>query len=40
MNSIYTKSRDVFIDTVNVGDYVQLDRVSTIYQSAIRFTSI
>ncbi|WP_428737152.1 AAA family ATPase [Sulfurimonas sp.] len=33
MNSIYTKSRDVFIDTVNVGDYVQLDRVSTIYQS-------
>jgi 4-hydroxy-tetrahydrodipicolinate synthase len=33
MGSIYVKSRDVFLDTVNVGDYVQLDRVSTIYQS-------
>ena len=33
MNSIYTKSRDVFLDTVNAKDYVQLDRVSTIYQS-------
>ena len=33
MSSIYTKSRDVFLDTVNSQDYVQLDRVSTIYQS-------
>lgn len=33
MSSIYVKSRDVFLDTVNVGDYIQLDRVSTIYQS-------
>ncbi len=31
--SIYAKSRDVFLDTVNASDYVQLDRVSTIYQS-------
>ena len=33
MSGIYTKSRDVFLDTVNAKDYVQLDRVSTIYQS-------
>ncbi|MBD3796918.1 MAG: ATP-binding protein [Campylobacterales bacterium] len=33
MNSVYAKSRDVFLDTVNANDYVQLDRVSTIYQS-------
>lgn len=33
MNSVYAKSRDVFLDTVNANDYIQLDRVSTIYQS-------
>ncbi|WP_457746153.1 AAA family ATPase [Sulfurimonas sp.] len=33
MNSIFTNSRDVFLDTVNAKDYIQLDRVSTIYQS-------
>lgn len=33
MSSVYIKSRDVFLDTVNANDYVQLDRVSTIYQS-------
>ncbi|MFT7859398.1 MAG: ATP-binding protein [Sulfurimonas sp.] len=33
MSSIYVKSRSVFLDTVNAGDYIQLDRVSTIYQS-------
>ena len=33
MNSIYLNSRNVFIDTVNSKDYIQLDRVSTIYQS-------
>ncbi|QFR49018.1 ATP-binding protein [Sulfurimonas lithotrophica] len=32
-SSIYTNSKDVFIDAVNPKDYVQLDRVSTIYQS-------
>ena len=32
-SSIYSNSKDVFIDTVNAKDYVQLDRVSTIYQS-------
>ena len=31
--SIYEDSRDVFLDTVNAKDYVQLDRVSNIYQS-------
>ena len=31
--SIYTTSKNVFLDTVNAKDYVQLDRVSTIYQS-------
>ncbi|WP_373070489.1 AAA family ATPase [Sulfurimonas sp.] len=32
-SSIYSNSKDVFLDTVNPKDYVQLDRVSTIYQS-------
>ena len=32
-SSIFTNSKDVFLDTVNAKDYVQLDRVSTIYQS-------
>ena len=32
-SSIFSSSRDVFLDTVNANDYVQLDRVSTIYQS-------
>ncbi|MDQ7061587.1 MAG: ATP-binding protein [Sulfurimonas sp.] len=31
--SIFENSKDVFLDTVNARDYVQLDRVSTIYQS-------
>jgi len=31
--TIFENSRDVFLDTVNPKDYVQLDRVSTIYQS-------
>lgn len=33
MSSIYAKSRSVFLDTVNANEYIQLDRVSTIYQS-------
>jgi len=33
MNSIYVNSKDVFLDIVNPKDYIQLDRVSTIYQS-------
>jgi len=33
MSSIYISSKDVFLDTVNAKDYIQLDRVSTIYQS-------
>jgi len=32
-SSIYTNSKNVFLDTVDARDYVQLDRVSTIYQS-------
>jgi len=32
-SSIFTNSKDVFLDTVNAKDYVQLDRVSIIYQS-------
>jgi type II secretory pathway predicted ATPase ExeA len=32
-SSIYQSSKNVFLDTVNVEDYIQLDRVSTIYQS-------
>lgn len=30
--SIFQNSRDVFLDTVYAKDYIQLDRVSTIYQ--------
>ncbi len=33
MNNIYEDSRDVFLDTVNTKDYIQLDRVSVIYRS-------
>ncbi|HIP55235.1 MAG TPA: ATP-binding protein [Sulfurimonas autotrophica] len=33
MESIFTKSRDVFLDTINAKDYIQLDRVSTIYEA-------
>jgi len=33
MNSIFINSKDVFLDIVNAKDYIQLDRVSTIYQS-------
>ncbi len=32
-SSIFENSKNVFLDTVNARDYVQLDRVSTIYQS-------
>ena len=32
-SSIYLNSKNVFLDVVNAKDYVQLDRVSTIYQS-------
>lgn len=32
-DSIFVKSKDVFLDIVNSKDYIQLDRVSTIYQS-------
>jgi type II secretory pathway predicted ATPase ExeA len=32
-DSIFAASKDVFLDTVRAQDYVQLDRVSTIYQS-------
>jgi len=30
---IYENSRDVFLDTVNVKDYIQLERISMIYQA-------
>lgn len=33
MDSIFVNSKNVFLDTVNVKDYIQLDRVSTIYRS-------
>lgn len=33
MSNIYEDSRDVFLDTVNTKDYIQLDRVSVIYRS-------
>jgi type II secretory pathway predicted ATPase ExeA len=33
MDSIFINSKNVFLDTVNPKDYVQLDRLSTIYQS-------
>jgi len=32
-SSIFKSSKDVFLDTVNARDYIQLDRISTIYQS-------
>ncbi|MBU1659027.1 ATP-binding protein [bacterium] len=32
-SSIFESSKNVFLDTVNAKDYIQLDRVSTIYQS-------
>jgi 4-hydroxy-tetrahydrodipicolinate synthase len=32
-HSIFQNSKDVFLDTVHAKDYIQLDRVSTIYQS-------
>ncbi|MBS4068572.1 ATP-binding protein [Sulfurimonas sp. RIFOXYB12_FULL_35_9] len=31
--SVYKNSRDVFLDVVNVNDYIQLERISNIYQS-------
>ncbi|MGE4418415.1 MAG: AAA family ATPase [Sulfurimonas sp.] len=31
--SIYENSRDVFLDTVNAKDYIQLERISMIYQA-------
>ena len=31
--SLYDNSKNVFLDTVHAKDYIQLDRVSTIYQS-------
>lgn len=33
MEGIFTTSKNVFLDTVEAKDYVQLNRVSTIYQS-------
>ncbi|MBN2815672.1 MAG: ATP-binding protein [Campylobacterales bacterium] len=33
MSSIYESSKDVFVDTVYAEGYIQIDRVSTIYQS-------
>jgi len=33
MSSIFVNSKNVFLDIVNSKDYVQLDRVSTIYQA-------
>ncbi|WP_415398144.1 AAA family ATPase [Sulfurimonas sp. CS5] len=32
-NSIFKDSKNVFLDNVNAKDYIQFDRVSTIYQS-------
>jgi type II secretory pathway predicted ATPase ExeA len=32
-SSIFQNSKDVFLDTVNAKDYIQLDRISSIYQS-------
>jgi len=32
-DNIFQNSKDVFLDTVNAKDYIQLDRVSTIYQA-------
>lgn len=33
MESIFANSKNVFLDTVNAEDYIQVDRVSTIYKS-------
>jgi len=33
MDSLFVDSKNVFLDTVNAKDYIQLDRVSTIYKS-------
>ena len=33
MDSFFADSKNVFLDTVNPKDYIQLDRVATIYQS-------
>lgn len=33
MDSIFANSKNVFLDTVNAKDYIQLDRVSTIYKA-------
>jgi len=33
MSSIYEISKNIFLDTINVQDYIQLDRASTIYNS-------
>jgi len=33
--SIYQDSRDVFLDTVNANDYIELDRISDIYNSLL-----
>ncbi len=33
MNSIFVNSKDVFLDIVDAKDYIQFDRVSTIYQA-------
>lgn len=33
MSSIYENSKDVFVDTVYAEGYIQIDRVSTIYQA-------
>jgi type II secretory pathway predicted ATPase ExeA len=32
-SSIFVNSKDVFLDIVNAKDYIQIDRVSTIYQA-------
>jgi len=32
-NSVFENSKNAFLDTVNAKDYIQLNRVSTIYQS-------
>ena len=34
-SSIFEDSKNVFLDTVNAKDYVELERVSTIYQSLV-----
>jgi len=33
MDSIFANSKNVFLDTVNSEDYIQFDRISTIYKS-------